>query len=348
MIRQYLDDLERRIDPETEDRLLSEWLGFTAGNVKSGIFSPKRAQKVPAGLPWPWASVNQALDDRDAMVLQQLASCSAALADGSGSLMNIRSNFGTGIMSSLFGAPVFRMDDNLDTLPTTMPLEGGAEAIQRLVDRGVPDIFGGYGTKCFEMGRYYVELFRDYPKIANYVRVYHPDLQGPVDIAELVWGSAIFLDLFDVPELVHSFLALITETYTSFMREWEKIIPLAGGHAVHWGMMHRGRIMLRDDSAMNLSPEMFEEFIKPYDQRLLSEFGGGAIHFCGRGDHYIEPLSGMDKIYAINLSQPQYNDMERIFANTVDKGIVIVGLNRKAAETALSAGRDLHGLVHCW
>ncbi len=106
--------------------------------------------------------------------------------------------------------------------------------------------------------------------------------------------------------------------------------------------------MLRDDSAMNLSPEMFEEFIQPYDQRLLSEFGGGAIHFCGRGDHYIEHLSKMNKIFAINMSQPHYNDMERIYANTVDKGIAIVGLDRKAAEAALSAGRDLHGLVHCW
>jgi len=41
----------------------------------------------------------------------------------------------------------------------------------------------------------------------------------------------------------------------------------------------------RIDPAMNLSPGMVSEFALPYDQRLLDAFGG-AVHFCGRGDHY--------------------------------------------------------------
>ena len=106
--------------------------------------------------------------------------------------------------------------------------------------------------------------------------------------------------------------------------------------------------MLRDDSAMNLSPRMFDTFIKPYDGRLLREFGGGAIHFCGRGDHYIKRASEIEGLTTINMSQPEYNKMDVIFDNTVDKGINIVGLPRDAAEAALSQGRDLRGRVHCW
>jgi uroporphyrinogen-III decarboxylase len=113
-------------------------------------------------------------------------------------------------------------------------------------------------------------------------------------------------------------------------------------------MLHKGRIMIRDDSAMNLSPEMFDEFIKPHDQRLLSEFGGGAVHFCGRGDHYIDRLTRMEGLYAVNLSQPECNDMERIFRHTVDRGIRLIGLQRLAAENALRRGRELGGRVHCW
>lgn len=113
-------------------------------------------------------------------------------------------------------------------------------------------------------------------------------------------------------------------------------------------MMHEGVIMLRDDSAMNLSPAMFEEFVKPYDQRLLDAFGGGAIHFCGRGDHYIDSMCAMPGMHAIAMSQPDYNDMEVIYGATVDRGINLIGLNRTAAESALAAGRDLHGRVHCW
>ena len=38
--------------------------------------------------------------------------------------------------------------------------------------------------------------------------------------------------------------------------------------------------------------------------------------------------------------------METIFANTVDKGINIIGFTRSAAEEAVARGRDLHGRVH--
>jgi hypothetical protein len=97
---------------------------------------------------------------------------------------------------------------------------------------------------------------------------------------------------------------------------------------------------------MNLSPRMVREFATPYDQRLLDEFGGGAIHFCGRGDHYIEGLGALRGLHAINLSQPGLNDMEKIFTNTVDRGINLIGLDREAAEAALGRGRDLRGRVH--
>jgi uroporphyrinogen-III decarboxylase len=112
-------------------------------------------------------------------------------------------------------------------------------------------------------------------------------------------------------------------------------------------MLHGGHIMLRDDSAMNLSPAMYETFVKPYDQRLFDVLSGGAVHFCGRGDHYIESLSNVRGLHAINLSQPHLNDMEKIFRNTVDKGLAVLALPREAADAALAAGRDLKGLVHC-
>ena len=86
--------------------------------------------------------------------------------------------------------------------------------------------------------------------------------------------------------------------------------------------------------------------LKGYDQRLLDEFCGGAVHFCGKGDHYIASLSDMPGVYAVQLSQPEYNDMEAVYANTVDKGIALIGLPRAAAEAALARGRPLHGRVH--
>jgi len=109
--------------------------------------------------------------------------------------------------------------------------------------------------------------------------------------------------------------------------------------------MIRGHAMLRDDSAMNLSPEMFAEFIFPYDQRVLREFGGGGIHFCGKGDHYIERMSDMDGLHTVNFSQPHLNDMEVLLANTVDKGIRLVNIVPEGIDQARAINHDLKGLV---
>ena len=55
----------------------------------------------------------------------------------------------------------------------------------------------------------------------------------------------------------------------------------------------------------------------------------------------------MANLYAVNLSQPEYNDMETIFANLADRGIKIIGLDRRAGEEAIAQGRNLNGQVHC-
>ncbi|MBI3987119.1 MAG: hypothetical protein HY343_09375 [Lentisphaerae bacterium] len=346
MIEQYLEDLEKRIDPGVEEELLFQWTRFLDGKLQTGFFAPSRRKPSPPAVDWPKVSINEALDDMDRMAIQQLAACSDALAQGTGAILNVRSNYGTGILPSLFGAEMFIMDVQLNTLPTSIPLAGGLDAVRRLLKAGIPDLHTGYGDRCFAMAKRFTALFTGYPKIAKYVHIYHPDLQGPMDACELLLGSAMFVHLIDEPALVKVFLDLITRTYARFMREWQRIVPPRDGYAAHWGMLHKGRLMLRDDSAMNLSPEMFDEFIEPYDRRLLSEFGGGAIHFCGRGDHYIDRLHKIAGLSAVSLSQPEYNDMERVFRNTIDKGIMLLGFRRDAAEAALKQGRNLRGRVH--
>lgn len=347
MIDKYLDDLEQRIDPNAEDTLYAEWQTFTDGDFTGDIFSPRRMEKIPSSIEWPAVSVNKALEDMDLMALQQLSSCSANIAEGNGLFLAVRANYGTGILSSVFGAELFVMDENMNTLPTTRPLTNPKDTARRLLDEGVPDFSRAYGARTLEMAQYLIDIFKNYPKVSRYVHFYHPDLQSPMDLCELLWGSELFLDIVDEPDLVGSFIDLITETYKQFLRQWNTTAPPEPDYAIHWAIMHKGCIMLRSDSAMNFSPEMHNDFIRPYDQKLFDEFGGGAIHFCGRGDHYIEGLSKMDGIHAVNMSQPEYNDMEMIYQNTIDKDIKLIGFQRAAAESALKDGRNLHGNVHC-
>jgi len=262
------------------------------------------------------------------------------------------------------------MDRDIDTLPACRPLDGGAEAVKRLLDQGVPDLEAGLGATTFRMGQYFKLLLNDYPQLSKHVYVYHPDLQGPMNVCEMLWGSSLYVDLYDKPDLVRDFLSLITETYIRFMRRWEESVGVGcavhtnsegqygqasmgyGVHstpyAVHWSMLHRGRIMVRNDASTNLSPAMYDDFARPCDQRLLDELGGGAIHFCGRGDHLIGKFSQLSGLYAINTTQPALNNVETILAGTVDKRINLLGFERPIADQARQRGRPLRGRVHCW
>ena len=364
MLNKYLDDLEKRLDAEVEEDVWQQWLHFTKGEFKGDIFTPRRLLQAPAKIEWPRVLVNEALDSYEMMAMQQLGSCSRSLAEGNGDLLTIRCNYGTGIIPTMFGAELFIMDRDIDTLPTSVPLGGiesthlddaikpvaesaAAGKIKSLLESGIPDLHTALGGKVLEMAAFYQEIFTPYPKIQQYVHLYHPDMQGPMDISELLWGSSLFVALVEAPELVLQLLELVTDTYIKYMHTWEQKVPSTGDISVHWAMMQTGNIMIRDDSAMNLSPRMFKKYIAPFDGRLLKVFGGGAIHFCGRGDHYISQASNLAGMRTINMSQPEYNNMDKIFDNTVDKGINIIGLPRAAAEAAMEQGRSLRGRVHC-
>ena len=346
-IEKYLDDLESRIDTSIEDDFFDRWKDFTDGKLKEGFFYPKRGRQSPPNIPWPQVTVNQAFDDFEKMALQQFGICSRILSDDDGRFLAVRCNYGTSIIPSLFGAKLFMMDESANTLPTSWPLEGGADTIKTLLDRGTPDLDTTLGAKTFEMGRRFADIMKSYPKISKYVHIYHPDMQGPMDICELLWGSSIFMALIETPQLVKDFLSLITDTYIRFMKQWQQIAPAEGDYTVHWHMLHKGTVAIRNDSSTNLSPQMYAEFALPNDQKILDEFGGGMVHFCGRGEHLIPILSEMNGVHAINISQPDYNDMEIIFKNTVDKDIRLIGLLKEVADEAVKTGRDLKGNVHC-
>lgn len=327
-IIRLLNDIENRIDIEVETDYNSQWEGFLNNKFTGEIFTPERKRKSLSDIEKLNININDAINDYDLMMLSQLQGVSDAL--NSSRPLNLRSNYGTGILSSLFGLEVFIMPYETNTLPTTIPLNDTDKIREIVVEKSV-DINVSLGKKVFDMGEYYMDMFKNYPKIQRFVEIYHPDLQGPLDVCELVWGSEMFYQLYDAPELVHEMLSLVCGVYTQFIDKWYEIVGQPKEINSHWSVKHKGALMLRDDSAMNLSPEMYKEFGYKYDELLLNRFNGGAVHFCGRGEHYIDILCKADKLTAINMSQPHLNDMEKIYQNTVDCGIKILEFNRNQA-----------------
>lgn len=317
----YLEDIERRINIDEEEAIWAAWRAFAEGKNTQGPFAPPVRTPSKPTVEWKHVNVNDALEDEDLMLLSQLERCHAALSGRSNTIMIMRANYGVGNISRLFGAEPFIMPYEMDTLPNVRPIPGGADAIRRLLDQDIPDMNSGGNHHIWSVGEKLAEIRRKYPKIGRYVNIDSPDGQGPMDNCELLWGSDIFCDLYEEPELVHAFLRRLTDTIRVFFEKWQSIVPNEAGLASYFGRVALGGIVLRNDSAMNLSPDFFKEFITPYDGELLQHFGGGIVHFCGRGDHFVPHLAKLPGLTGVDMSQPHLNDMQIILSALIDQGI---------------------------
>lgn len=336
-----LDDIERRIDPETEEDYYAQWLSFWRRECDGLVFTPQRRAVSAPGVELKSVHINDALEDLELMLISELVSLSKRLSSTTAPL-GIRANYGTGIIPTLFGAQVFVMPRETATLPGVRALS--EDRVRELVQSGVPELGGGFGASVLAFGELCAELFGKYPKIQKYVNVYHPDTQGPLDITELLMGSEMFYQMYDEPELVHGVLRTVTDTYKAFLDRWFSIFPNERELSMHWRHLQKGNIMIRLDSAMNISVDFYEEFSRPYDRELLTHFGGGCMHFCGRGDHFIASMCQNEDMYGFNMSQPNLNDMDKIFAAAGEADKRILALP-KCGEF-VSAGRVKRGLVH--
>lgn len=63
MLKTYLDDLERRIDPESEEELETSWRQFLAGECPTQCFCPQRRKAAPPRVEWPKIPINEAFED---------------------------------------------------------------------------------------------------------------------------------------------------------------------------------------------------------------------------------------------------------------------------------------------
>jgi hypothetical protein len=228
-------------------------------------------------------------------------------------------------------------------------LAGGGVAVKKIVTENIGkeiNFSKNLAAKVFNFAERWAEITCRHELLKRYVHIYNPDLQGPFPLADVLWGADIYTDLFDEPEAVQNACSFFADVIIAFLKKYHAVAPpFSATHSIEWGMLHKGGIIIRNDAAMNVSGEMYAQFIQPYDQRIIDVFGGG-IHFCGKGDHYISCIADIKGLSTFNMSEPEYNDMEIIYQNTIDKGIVIIGLPAKEVTRAVAKGRNLHGRVH--
>jgi hypothetical protein len=115
------------------------------------------------------------------------------------------------------------------------------------------------------------------------------DIQGPLSVAiDLMGASSFYLALYDDPRRIKTLLEIIAETLIDFLKQLYPLIEEEDGLHEWTGLFFPkgcGRCRLSEDNLISLSPEMYMEFIHPYNELIFGEIDGGILHWCGDGSN---------------------------------------------------------------
>lgn len=320
-MEKYLRKLENAIDVKHQEKIRLEMPKFLAFQELEELPFVFRNDVAVPDTDWPSFPYNDSFYDTEKMLLNELGRVYKHIQLRDWAALAIRADLGTVILPSIFGCP-WKLTDN--SMPWADHLSSEKE-VDALIARGVPDPMNGLGVRCFEICEQYKKILAPYEKISSHIRIFHPDLQGPFDVAHLIWGTEIYYALFDVPDKVHALMRLVTDAYVRFMDAWLAKFPDSGKMGTHWNYYMNGKIYIRNDSAILLSPQQYDEFARPYDEELMKRYGGN-IHFCGKGDGHIASMSSIEGLCGINHGQPELNDLPLAIENCAKQKVVIHGI----------------------
>ena len=275
--------------------------------------------------PYPYL---EAFNDPEKMLFNELVG-------GIGSIYNsvrlkdhlpfhIRSNHGIGIISSLFGANCKILYDNMPWVDHYKNID----EIKEAVSRGLPEFNSSLSKKVIETYEYFNYKLGQYPNCYKTIKISQPDMQSPFDNAHLLSGADIFIYLYDHPYIMHELLDLITETYIKFRKYIDGYLTDKAGvdsMYVH-GAIYKGSVVIKDDTALvSLSENMYREFVRPYNERILKAFGIGSLHYCGGNKQWHIKNIMEQKFSAVNYGNPEMHNIGEIYDNFKQDKISIIG-----------------------
>ncbi len=136
------------------------------------------------------------------------------------------------------------------------------------------------------------------------------DNQSPNDIlTEVVNSETAMCAMYDEPEAMHYLLDIFTESDIELNKYQQSIIKNYGGHQP--GQYLPFGIFVADDNASFLSPDTYEEFAKPYNERLAKEFGGVSLHCCMKYEHNLKHMGNTQGFMAFD-PQTDFNNPQTI------------------------------------
>ena len=207
--------------------------------------------------------------------------------------------FGTGIMAAAFGCP-YRIEFRAAQDPAV--LAPCVESVGDIAKLTAPDP----ATNPFM--RRVLDCI-DHALGSSDLPVGLTDMNSPLSTMGQICGTTnLFTWMYEEPLAVHDLMGLVTDSLISWVKTQKEHIgePAGYSNGLQGVWTPRGGVWLSDDDLVLMGPELYEEFVVPYYSKIYATFGGGHLHFCGRGFHQAENIKRIQGLTAVNNS-PMYD-----------------------------------------
>jgi uroporphyrinogen-III decarboxylase len=224
--------------------------------------------------------------------------------------------FGTGVLASGFGCEI-----TLQPGPGNDPAVAGPciTTPSDVAKLKLPDPHkDGWMPRVLETINYAVEN-SDLP-------VGLTDMQGPLDtVGQMCGQQQLFLWMYEEPNLVHELFDMVTEAFIEWTKVQKEHIgePLDRSNGLQGVGASPIGIWESDDDMIMVGPKQYREFVVPYVSRIFRAFGGGSVHFCGKGFQHLDNILAIDDVRIVNTSPMAHHQAFGGFRRRLGQQVVI-------------------------
>jgi len=246
--------------------------------------------------------------------------------------VTIRANFGCVLVASAFGALVQQVENNPPWIIHDKDI-----SYEQIIDEANVDFGKGWLKKATSRYEFYIDVLKDYPKLEKVTNVVLPDLQGPLDNLELIRGSGVFMEMVTERDLCIKAMEVLANAQIEIAEHFSRFVTKRDdGISFQHGFAIKGGILLRDDIAIMISPQMYGELVGPFEDRVLSALSGG-VHSCGVVDRIVPQILTLDNIECFDFGQGELNDVESVYKLASAKKIALTRVT--VTEEEIKSGR---------
>ncbi len=201
--------------------------------------------------------------------------------------------YGTGVLASAFGIKLIcnpkadpavdiaqmQHPEEIDSL--TLPVPGESGAMQTVIQ------------------------MMDYFMAHTDLPVVFTDCQGPLSTAfQIVGYDKMCYWMYEDPDRIHKLMTLVSDAliaWVRFQKEHTRQALTGGSFPLSVKVpVGYGGVWMSDDDSVLMSGDLYNEFVRPYNEKILEAFGGGCIHYCGNSTQNIENYCNTKGVTAIN------------------------------------------------